>query len=441
MNNGTKQLFAFFELRLFCILVIVSLISPLSKSQTPHEQPNHPKGNATDQYQALPHYNEACEYFKNGEINRAKASLYEAISISFALTEAQLFLADILYDQGIRDSALYLYKSGIDFDIEQQPYYYFRLFELGIEQGQYAIVKQNLKYFHQLFKSKGYEAPYQLGFPFDRSHYEFYEDAIELIYDFSSWKPFAEHLKTYNWVVRSNDALEYRFTKGKLEKLKKSSKEKWKIIQGVSADMNDFYLRSDGKVVFSNKEGEKTVLFIGKIKGNKLKSNRKLGESINLSQWNSTPFLSSDNILYYSTERNGQRDIVAAEIDGEGNLVGQVFELNRINTSGNEFAPFFDEENKLFFFSSDTRPGFGRSDIYQCEDFELIHKFINPFNERNCGATINNNLNNVSLSSLGLFIYSTDIYKNEVRTRKLVRLNENEFNYELHLIERTEFED
>lgn len=422
-------------------ILILGLISSSTLAQIPHEHPDHPKGNSATMYQALPFYNEACELYKNDEIKRAKSSLYEAINISFPLTEAQLFLADILYEEGLRDSALYFYKSGIDFAIEQRPYYYFRLFELGIEQGQYHIVKHNLKYFHKLYGSKGYEAPYENDFPYDRSDYEFYEDALELLYDYTSWKPFAEQIESYNWVVKSNGQKEYRYLKGSLEIQKKPTKNKWKQIKDINDDMNDFYLRSDNTIVFTQENESKILIYLGKLNGNKLTEIKKLPDSINTSHWNSTPFLSSENILYYAIEENENKEIVAAEIDNEGNIIGEIFKLNRINTSGNEFAPFFDEHLKIFYFSSDARPGFGRYDMYQCMDYEIINKFINPFNERNCGATINTNLNNISVFSLNSIIYSTSVdKKNVLRTKKLQRHDGEFFNYDLRRIERNETE-
>lgn len=291
-----------------CIVMIIFLcVSIFSFAQQPHLHPNNPKGNSTDQYLALPHYNEACELFKNGELPRAKSSLYEAISISFALTEAQLFLADILYKEGKRDSALYFYKSGIDFAIEQQPYYYFRLFELATEQGQYHILKQNLKYFHQLYQKKGYESPYQVEFPFDRSDYEFYEKVVEFVYDYKSWQPFAEQKSTYTSIAKATKEKVYRYTKGQLEILKNETKDKWIKIRGILPTMNDFYMRNDGKIVFTNEFEGKTSIQLGQIKGNKLVSSRILSDTINFSRVNSTPFLSSDNVLYYSVEKRSKR--------------------------------------------------------------------------------------------------------------------------------------
>ena len=126
----------------------------LGQTQLPHDNPEHPKGFSQDQYLAfqdqylaLPYYNEACELFANGHIEKAKASLYEAIETSFALTEAHLFLADIYREQGQLDSAFYFYNSGIDFAIEQKPHYYFYLMETGVELGQYFIMNHNLKNF------------------------------------------------------------------------------------------------------------------------------------------------------------------------------------------------------------------------------------------------------------------------------------------------------
>lgn len=130
--------------------------------------------------------------------------------------------------------------------------------------------------------------------------------------------------------------------------------------------------------------------------------------------------------------KKGQKDIVAITIDNEGNCIGQVFELNRINSSGNESAPFYDEENKIFYFATDARPGFGRNDLFLCKDFEVVEKIINPFNAQNCGATINSNLDDISVMTLGLEVYATSIYQNQLKSKKLIRMKKNEFIYELH---------
>ena len=135
----------------FLFAILFTYLTINTSAQNIHTEPEHPKGNIATQMKALPHYNEACELYKNKNISAAKKSLEEAINISFDLTEAQLFLGLIYYEQGILDSALFCINNGIDFSIDQKEHFYFLVFETALKNGKYDILKHNSSHFSKLY--------------------------------------------------------------------------------------------------------------------------------------------------------------------------------------------------------------------------------------------------------------------------------------------------
>jgi hypothetical protein len=196
--------------------------------------------------------------------------------------------------------------------------------------------------------------------------------------------------------------------------------------------MIEFFIAADGRVALTTIENGVTALSTSRLKGRKLLEVVPCSKIINEGSWNANPFLTSDSVLYFSSSRNGNKDIFAAKLNTEGEVVGELFALNRINSKGNECAPFFDEALNIFYFSSDARPGFGNYDIFQCADFEIQGFFTNPFNERNCGATFNSHLADLEVSSTSndLYLVQLDSFLN-LTSKKLTRLLQESFDYDL----------
>lgn len=362
--------------------------------QIPHEKPDHPKGNAATQMLALPFYNEACELYAKGEVFRAKLSLYEAINTSFALTEAHLFLADILREENKLDSAFYFYNSGIDFAIEQKPHYYFHLFKLGIDLGQYGIVKHNMKHFKKLYGKLDKIQPYEKNFPYTYTDYETFKNQIEFLYNYESWDPRAE--KAYelpgDQQVNSLDGNEYISENGNLSRVyRKKGKIKTKSLKGLPKGMIHPFVAQDKSVVIYalEKEGQ-TALYFSTKSGSKYSEPKKLPEAINASDWIAHPFLAvNGEHLYFSKKVKGNKDLFVAKIDWKNNQASEVKPLTRVNTEADEIAPFIDPETKWIYFSSNRQAGFGGFDLYESRDYEVINSVCYPFNERNMGSPYN----------------------------------------------------
>ena len=386
--------------------LFICLISLNALGQKAHEHPEHPKGTSATMYLALPFYNEACELYANGKIEKAKKLLQEAINTSFELTEAQLFLADIYYEQGKIDSAFLYYYSGIDFNIEQKPHYYFKLFETGYLLGQYSMMKHSLGHFNKLYSNLGGEGPYEKEYNYKRDDFEFYEAVLAMVYDYKYWKPMAELFHKFDastiFVSTSKNKPIIQTAKG-IFQMKENfiSKKKPKKIKSLPYEAEDIYITSEGKAaLFTIAKENKTLLYYSLKKGNKFGKPIAFSKEINSSNWQGTPFLTEDyQFLYFSSNISGNKDIYVAKVDLVNNKIEKPKALSRINTDKDEIAPFINYENKTFYFSSNGLLGFGGQDVFYCNHYEVVEGCIFPFDAQNFGATFNSHQDEISLRS------------------------------------------
>ena len=418
----------------YFLALMLGYVVSSTNAQEQHEHPDHPKGNSATIYKALPLYNEACELYEKGGVSAAKNSLYEAIATSFALTEAHLFLGEIYYEENVKDSALYFLKSGIDFAIEQKPHFFFHLFELSLELGQYDILKQNVKYFKKNYINDGVDAPYEDGYPFDRSDLEYYEACIALIYDYKSWVPKLNNVTQLPEDVTQVSRVGNKFYALKFNTVFVSKKEdgKFRKLKGLNHSVESFCVSSDQKkVILSLKESDSSYLCRAKLQGNTILEIQRYSE-LNKGNWQGTPFLTADKkSLYFASNMNGNKDIFVASLDDELITSGSIQALSRINTSGDEEGLFIDEANKEIYFSSTGHPGFGGSDVFICRDFEVENGAWLPINPRNFGASINSHENEVSIFQIGNEICYSRASKNELKWFKANWNRVKEFNYEI----------
>lgn len=151
------------------------------------------------------------------------------------------------------------------------------------------------------------------------------------------------------------------------------------------------------------KRGRKEKIFVGKLIPNSTNPTELVSELQPLDfckdNFNySHPALSSDeNMMIFASDRDGSlggMDLFISRKVGEQWSPPENLG-NEINTSGNEFYPFLDSDNNLFF-SSDELPGYGGYDIFTCKfNGSGWDKPINLFAPINSGQdeiafTINN---------------------------------------------------
>lgn len=353
-------------------------------------EPKCPKGDPAAQMQALVPYNEAVDLYIDGERQGAKRKLKKSVNTSFALVEAHLFLADIFYEEGIRDSALYFYKSGLDFVIEQEPHYYFRLFELGMEFEQYDLVKQFLKYFKKVHGIKNHGELYETGYPYTVETYNHYADNIALVYNYKSWiSPWklekvtpAKQLYAENAMVENGRLM--------LPKLKSNGRVKWKQQAKLSADPVNFqYVASHHLVLMTVQVDSSLQIYAAKLKGKKVVELSKLPSEVNEGNATADPYYDAENELLYFARKTGRGDwdLMVAKWNCSTNQVNEVQPLERINTAKDERSPYFHDNR--FYFSSNGNAGFGGMDVYFTPDFERMNGYIFPMNHYNMKANIN----------------------------------------------------
>ena len=139
-----------------------------------------------------------------------------------------------------------------------------------------------------------------------------------------------------------------------------------------SVDKNRFYF-TKCKKNWKNK----TIchIWVSKKEGGKWLTPEELPEPINIKNYTSTqPTLGIDakkgnEVLYYVTDRPGGKggtDIWYSVYDKRKKIFRKTKRINsKINTIGNEFSPFYDNNTRNLYFSSDGWPGMGGFDIFK----------------------------------------------------------------------------
>lgn len=382
--------------------IAIMLSSLGATAQIPHEHPDHPRGNnSNDQYEALSFYNEACELYANGEIGKAKRSLKEAINTSFALTEAQLFLADILYDEDKKDSAFIYYNSGIDFATHQKPRYYFRMCETGMLVERYDVVKHNLKHFKKYYGDTS-SGIYEEGYPYTVDDYERYLASMDLVFDYNNWRNQSSIIDTLNKdnegiVASQNDYYKIGLNKVQYFKNRRKGFKQKKSKLPINGD-ESFVLSSSGNVLLlikTESESNSTIYFATKT-GNTWSEFRAFPESINTEHWEGTPFFKEDqSLLYFSSNRSGNKDLYVAKVDLENNICDTVLSLWKINTPKDDLAPCW--LGNTFYFASNGKPGFGGFDLYSTPNYSMVNGIIEPSNAYNMGMPYNSGKDELSI--------------------------------------------
>ena len=130
-----------------------------------------------------------------------------------------------------------------------------------------------------------------------------------------------------------------------------------------------------------------TLYFIADVKGTKGKSDlykvsvfnhetygevTKLGEHINSSRTETFPFVSADNILYFSSDRRGGKggiDIYSYDLN-DTNIVKSPISLDEpINSRGDDFSFFLNDDLTTGYISSRRSRGEGGDDLYYFSGF------------------------------------------------------------------------
>ena len=164
-------------------------------------------------------------------------------------------------------------------------------------------------------------------------------------------------------------------------------------------------ISSDGKSMFftacnrPSGKGSCDIYFSRKVKNSWTKP-QNLGSPINTRHFESQPSISADGkTLYFSSNRPngfGEADIWKSELKDNGKW-GKVVNLgDSINTSGKEMSPFIHSDNETLYFASDGLIGMGKLDLFVARknengDFQKPQNLGYPINteQQEMGIIVN----------------------------------------------------
>ncbi|MFH2143898.1 MAG: OmpA family protein [Bacteroidota bacterium] len=114
--------------------------------------------------------------------------------------------------------------------------------------------------------------------------------------------------------------------------------------------------------------GSCDIYFSQKV-GNKWTDPKNIGQPINSSAWESTPcFSANGKTLFFSADHrrggSGGKDLWMSVLQGDGSWSDPENLGDKINSQGNETAPFIHPDNNTLYFCSDGHMGMGGMDIF-----------------------------------------------------------------------------
>lgn len=163
----------------------------------------------------------------------------------------------------------------------------------------------------------------------------------------------------------------------KIFKATKDKHGKWGNIQEMPFNSNIHSvahpaLSPDGKYIYFSSDMKGTLgssdIYRAKILNNGYGKPENLGDRINTSGRESFPFVSDDNILYYSSDGFpglGGLDIYAVKLDEEGNPITKPVNIGRpANSAEDDFCYVINSQTKIGYLTSNRPEGKGSDDIY-----------------------------------------------------------------------------
>lgn len=155
-------------------------------------------------------------------------------------------------------------------------------------------------------------------------------------------------------------------------------------------------------------------LYISNKVGNEWSSPINMGATINSNDWDSQPSLSADGrtLFFVSMRRGGlgEADIYMSSKDQNNEWSTPANLGEGINTSGNESSPFIHANSTTLYYSTNGKPSMGGQDIYMTERVDSV--WTEP---RNLGYPINTSKDDQGLvinADFSKGYYNSDIIKN-----------------------------
>ncbi len=163
-----------------------------------------------------------------------------------------------------------------------------------------------------------------------------------------------------------------------------------------------------------------------------------LGASVNTAGKEMFPYLSSDNTLYFSSDKYGGQgglDVYSAKLTGDKSYAASENLGAPLNSVSDDFSFIIDEETKTGYFSSNRSGGKGDDDIYYFKEKEVEPEIIEVVEEGPChqfanGAAKERKSGNYLPGTL-VEIYELDESKIENKVEGIIVGSDGKFRMEL----------
>lgn len=130
----------------------------------------------------------------------------------------------------------------------------------------------------------------------------------------------------------------------------------------LNADDSQLYFVSDRLP----SKGKSDIFVVDILKGGEYSKPRNLGSFVNTDGNETTPYITDENILYFSSDGHkgmGKLDVFAVEV--YDNATSEVYKLSSpINSINDDFAYIVNKDNNQGFFTSNRLQGDGFNDLY-----------------------------------------------------------------------------
>ncbi len=345
---------------------------------------------------AIQLYEEAGQYYRNRDNQKALESLSKALKVNDKFIEAYLFQADVYYS--IKNSAAEIEacQKAIDIDWSYFPRVHFNLGNAYLKQGKYQLAKSKFEDFlsfskilsknkaktQKLIKNCDFALemianpvdfePINIGDAINTKYDEYWPSltADEEVLVFTRLSaaekstPVKLKLQEDFWISVKEEGL-WRPAKGLSETINTTSNEG---AQSITADGQYMYFTACGR-----KDGlGRCDIYYSVREGENWSKPRNIGSTINTAAWEAQPSISADGrVLYFVSNRKsgkGKMDIWKSDLleslaDGRQRWSKPV-NLD-FNTANNEMSPFIHASNQYLVIASDGLPGMGSYDLFK----------------------------------------------------------------------------
>lgn len=337
-------------------------------------------------------YLTAQDYLKKGDLQQAKSTLHNILSIDSNYAESHLVLADLYMREKDYPNASAHYYRVAQISPTLSSHTYLNLGESLLLSGKYKPALDALKHYESLFHDqpdqtqKSSKLIKDCLFSIDQlEHFHTENQAHSGVPLLTYLAPTinSDHDEYFPRLTADLNTMIFTRKINGIENFYQSIKNEqgqWMEASLLSGAVNSkqfnegaHCISPDGKSLYftgCNRPGGmgSCDIYVSHRVGDHWGTPRNLGSPINTSGWEAQPALSADGrTLYFVSNRKGGQggyDIWKSELQAHGAWGTPENLGSQINTPFDESAPYIHADNQTLYFSSNGWPGFGDLDIF-----------------------------------------------------------------------------